>query len=473
MSDAPILVWFRRDLRLDDLPMLDAAIATGRPLIPVFIADETVTGIGAAAKWRWGEGLRVFAQRLEALGARLVLRRGAAASCLRALLAETGATSVYWTRRYEADAIARDSDIKESFKAQGIDVQSFSGTTLIEPWQVKTGSGTPFKVFTPFWKALSALGVSRPVPAPTSWRSPEAWPNSDALDDWGLDRAMNRGALVLDRYSRVGEEAALQRLDAFLDVPVQDYAEARDLPAKPATSGLSEPLAYGEISPRRIWHAALAHEETAASTKGLVAFRRELAWRDFAHHLIFAAPDLPTICWRKEWEGFTWRADNDDAERWRQARTGEPIVDAGLREMFVTGKMHNRLRMIVASYLTKHLQTDWRVGLAWFADCLTDWDPASNAMGWQWVAGCGPDASPYFRVFNPATQAEKFDKHEGYRRKFLAETVSTPSEHALAYFDAVPRSWNLDPKAPYPAPMVDLAQGRKRALAAYERFKES
>jgi deoxyribodipyrimidine photo-lyase len=263
----------------------------------------------------------------------------------------------------------------------------------------------------------------------------------------------------------VGEGAARAKLAAFLDGPVDRYAAARDLPGVAGTSRLSENLTYGEIGIREVWHAGLrARDEGRA---GAESFLRELAWREFAYHLMHHTPQITNANWKPEWDSFPWRDDNPDALRWKQGMTGEPFVDAAMREMYVTGTMHNRARMIAGSYLTKHLLTDWRVGLQWFADCLTDWDPASNAMGWQWVAGSGPDAAPYFRVFNPSGQAEKFDAKADYRRRFIAELSRNPGPEALAFFDAVPRSWGLDPARPYPAPVIDLAEGRARALAAY------
>jgi deoxyribodipyrimidine photo-lyase len=251
----------------------------------------------------------------------------------------------------------------------------------------------------------------------------------------------------------------------------RNYRTARDFPGRAATSRLSENLTLGEIGPRRVWWRVQRLLEQERGHRGAEHFLKELAWRDFAHHLIFHTPEIATGNWRAEWDAFPWRDDNEDAERWRRGLTGEPLVDAGMREMYVTGTMHNRARMIVASYLTKHLMTHWRVGLAWFEACLIDWDPASNALGWQWVAGSGPDAAPYFRVFNPATQAEKFDPDESYRRRFVAELTDAPGEDARAWFDAVPRSWKLDPEAAYPEPMIDLKAGRQRALDAYERHR--
>ena len=234
---------------------------------------------------------------------------------------------------------------------------------------------------------------------------------------------------------------------------------------KLSTSSLSENLTYGEIGPRTVWHAAARALDDGHA--GDEHFRKELVWREFAYHLMHHTPHIVDRHWRDAWDAFPWRGDNDDAERWRRGLTGVPFVDAAMREMYVTGKMHNRSRMIAGSYLTKHLMTDWRVGLAWFADCLTDWDPASNAMGWQWVAGSGPDAAPYFRIFNPDTQAEKFDADGSYQRRFVAELSETPGPEALSYFEAVPRAWHLDPTAAYPAPVIGLAEGRALALAAY------
>jgi len=290
------------------------------------------------------------------------------------------------------------------------------------------------------------------------------WPASDVLADWHLGAAMHRGAAVVQAYAHVGEAAALAQLAAFVDGPVANYKVRRDYLAEDACSGLSENLTYGEISPRQAWYAGqrALHEGAA----GAEHFLKELVWREFAYHLVYHSPQITTSNWRPEWDGFAWRADNADAKAWRQGMTGEPVVDAAMRQMYVTGTMHNRARMIVASYLTKHLLTDWRVGLDWFAECLTDWDPASNALGWQWVAGSGPDAAPYFRIFNPATQAEKFDPDGDYRRRWLDRS----SKEARAYFDAVPVAWKLQDK-PYPQPLIALDQGRARALDALAQRK--
>ncbi|MGL5008534.1 MAG: cryptochrome/photolyase family protein [Paracoccaceae bacterium] len=464
MTDAPLILWFRRDLRLADHPMLTAAVASGRPLIPVFILDPETEAIGAAAKWRLGLSLADFAARLAGIGSRLTFRRGDALAVLQGLIAETGASGVHWSRLYDPAAIARDKGVKAALKGQ-VEAISHAGHLLYEPHTVETGTGGFYRVYTPFWRAVRDREVAVPGAAPKALRPPASWPMSDNLDDWQLDRAMQRGAAIVQPFQRVGEEAALARLRWFLDGPIATYDSARNLCAEPGTSGLSQNLALGEIGPRTIWQAAWhSHREGQA---GAETFLKEIIWREFSYHLIFHTPHITTANWKPEWDAFPWRADNPDAERWRRGLTGEPFVDAAMREMYVTGTMHNRARMIAASYLTKHLLTHWRVGLDWFADCLTDWDPAANAMGWQWAAGSGPDAAPYFRVFNPATQAEKFDPKAAYRHRYIAELSRHPGPDACAYFDAVPRNWALDPTAPYPAPLIDLGEGRNRALKAY------
>ena len=466
MTDlAPLILWFRRDLRLDDHPMLAAAVAQGRPLIPVFILDPETEGQGAAARWRLGLAVAAFSAALERIGSRLTLRRGPALDVLQTLCAETGAGAVHWTRAYDPVAKARDTAVKAALKLQGLEADSHPGALLHEPWTVETKEGGFYRVYTPFWRAVKDRSVGVPSAAPATLAAPETWPASDRLEDWRLGAAMNRGAAIVTGYQAVGEAAARARLDRFLDGPVVEYRTARDLPAGEHTSRLSENLTYGEIGPRRIWHAGWRALQDGKA--GAEHFLKELVWREFAYHLVFHTPHIISGNWKADWDGFPWRGDSPDAERWRRGMTGEPFVDAAMREMYVTGTMHNRARMIAASYLTKHLLTDWRVGLAWFADCLTDWDPASNAMGWQWVAGSGPDAAPYFRIFNPATQAEKFDPDQVYVHRFVAELSRRPGPEALSYFEAVPRSWGLSASGQYPEPVVSLAAGRDRALEAY------
>lgn len=467
----PVIWWVRRDLRLSDNAALRAAVASGAPVIPVFICDAVVEDLGAAPKWRFGLGLAALEAALHEHGSRLILRRGAALSVLRALVAETGAQAVHWSRAYDPAQVARDTEVKSGLAADGVDATSHAGHLLIEPWTVQTGTGGFYKVYTPFWKSVRTREMQVPQPAPEAIPAPRQWPDSDALASWKLGAAMNRGAAIVEPHLAVGEASARERLGAFIDGKVADYAKARDLPGVEGTSRLSENLTYGEISPATCWQAGRRALEEGKP--GAEVFLKELVWREFAYHLVWHTPHLLERNWREEWDGFPWRSDNEQAEAWRRGLTGVRFVDAAMREMYVTGTMHNRGRMIVASYLTKHLMTDWRVGQAWFEECLVDWDPAANAMGWQWAAGSGPDAAPYFRVFNPDTQLDKFDRDQSYQRRFIAEGQGTPPVDALSYFDAVPRSWTLSRQAPYPEPIVALDEGRKRALEAYQARKDA
>ena len=462
----PVILWLRRDLRLSDHPALSAAVARGGPVIPVFIHDEVVEAMGAAPRFRLGEGLAVFARALETAGSRLILRRGRALDVLRALVAETGAVEVWWSRLYDPAARVRDTQVKAALRAEGVGARSFAGHLLFEPWDVVTGSGGFYRVFTPMWRAVRGRDPGAPLPAPGRIAAPEAWPVSDRLEDWRMAAAMRRGAAVVAPHMGVGEEVARDRLAAFVERRIGAYAEARDLPGQDATSHLAENLTRGEIGVRSIWAAGWrAHEEGRA---GAETFVKELVWREFAHQLAYHTPHIVERNWKAEWDSFPWAGgDSTEAEAWRRGRTGIAFVDAAMRELYVTGTMHNRGRMIVASFLTKHLMTHWKVGMDWFAECLIDWDPASNAMGWQWAAGSGPDAAPYFRVFNPMSQLEKFDPRHVYPRRWIAEGQRQPPETALAYFDAIPASWVMSPADPYPPPVVTPEAGRERALAAY------
>ena len=463
MTQAPLIVWFRRDFRLSDHEALYAACETGRPIIPVFILDEVFEALGAAPKWRLGLAIKYFKKKLESMGSNLILRRGNASEILQELMNETGALDVYWSRAYDPASIHRDTMVKSSLN--GI---SFKGHVLFEPWVPKTKTGENFKVYTPFWRHVSSqLCVNSTLPKISKLYSPNKWPISDVLSDWKLGEEMNRGKNVVSKYINVGEEAALNKLDHFISLNIDGYKVDRDFPMRNATSGLSENLTYGEISPRLVFNSL--RNAFDSGDLGAEHFLKELVWREFAYHLLWHFPKLDTQCWRVEWDNFPWKDINEDAKAWMQGRTGQNFVDAGMRELYTTGTMHNRLRMVVGSYLTKHLQIDWRVGLKWFEDCLIDWDPASNAMGWQWIAGCGADAAPYFRIFNPNLQAEKFDSSGQYRKKWL----ETDKElHAKAFFDAIPVAWKLSADKIIQNEIVDLSQGRKNALDAYAIFKE-
>lgn len=466
MSNAT-LVWFRRDLRLSDHAALSAACASGGAVVPVFIHDENVGSLGAAPKWRLGLGLEYLDQNLRECGSKLIFRKGPADLVLGDLIAETGATSVMWSRLYDPQSTERDSVIKAALKADGIDARSFGGHLMFEPWTTQTKTGGFYKVYTPFWNNVKMRGVDAPLPAPKSISAPDVWPATEDLAGWDMGAAMRRGADIVRPHIRLGEQAAQDRLALFIDEWVADYVKNRDLPWTDGTSNLSENLALGEISPHQCWHAGqrALHEGKA----GAEVFLKELVWREFAYHLMHHTPRILDQNWKEGWDAFPWNRD-DTAEviAWKQGRTGIPFVDAAMRELYVTGRMHNRGRMIVASYLTKHLMTDWKVGQKWFEECLTDWDPASNAMGWQWSAGSGPDATPYFRVFNPVTQLDKFDKNRDYVDRWIAEGHTNPHKDALSFFAAVPASWTLSPDAKYPQPVVTPQEGRKRALSAYE-----
>ncbi len=464
----PIILWFRRDLRLSDHAALTAAAAQGAPVLPVFVRDALVDGLGAAPKWRLGLGLAHLAESLAQRGLPLILRSGPAAEVLSHLVSETGAAAVHWMRAYDPDSVARDTDVKTALKAKGVTAQSHPGHVMFEPWTVETKTGGFYKVYTPFWKSVRSTQVPAPLPEPARIVPPTAVPESEALEGWHMGAAMHGGADVVRPYVRLGEAAAQARLAAFMDTGVADYVARRDLPGVDGTSGLSENLALGEITPAQCWHAgqrALNEGKPGAET-----FLKEIVWREFAYHLMWHTPHILTENWRPEWAAFPWNADDNWPEvmAWKQGRTGIRFVDAGMRELYVTGRMHNRARMIVASYLTKHLLCHWQIGMDWFEDCLIDWDPASNAMGWQWSAGSGPDATPYFRVFNPVTQREKFDPQRAYVDRWIAEGRRAPGDEALRFFDAIPRAWGLRPDMAYPDPMVSAADGRKRALAAYE-----
>ncbi len=467
----PTILWIRKEFRLADNPALTEALAHGGPVIVVFILDSVTHGTGgAAAQWRLGQAIAAFAQVLENKGQRLILRRGESLTTLRTLIAETGAKRVVWGRHYDKASRERDTRIKTALREDGIEAKSVCTHLLFEPWSIQTKTGGPYRVYSPFKRACFEREdrIGEPLPAPTNLAAPDDWPNSESLNDWALGTAMNRGGAIVGQYANIGEGAALERLEGFVPI-ASDYNEGRDALGYTGTSRLSENYAWGEISARTAWHRIRASiMRSAKPDKGFVVYLQELLWREFAYHLLFHYPDLATDNWREEWNAFPWRADNDDAERWRRGETGIPGVDAAMRELYATGYMHNRMRMLTASFLTKHLMTDWRVGEAWFRECLTDYDPASNAMGWQWVAGSGPDATPFFRIFNPETQIGKFDK----QGRYISRWLDADSVDAQNFFAAIPRSWGMTAADTRPEPLISLKQGRERALAAYKDMRD-
>ncbi|GHD51742.1 deoxyribodipyrimidine photo-lyase [Thalassobaculum fulvum] len=475
MTAAPTLLWFRQDLRLTDNPALTAAVAAGRPLIPVFVLDDADAGhwaTGGAARWWLHHSLEALAEAMGTRGGSLVLRRGPASEVIGRLVEETGAAAVFWNRRYEPWATRRDAEIKADLKRRGVEARSFNSALLCEPWQIETRTGGPYKVFTPFWKALrAAVETATPTPPPERLPTPARMPTGDALADWALTPRGPDWAGGLRAAWLPGENAALRRLDGFLDEAVLDYARKRDLPAEPATSRLSPHLHFGELGPRQAWHAALSRHEPGRTDK----FLSELAWREFAHHLLHHFPDLPDRPLRPEFAGFPWVDDPQGLRAWQQGRTGYPIVDAGLRELWQTGWMHNRVRMIVASFLIKDLLIPWQAGEAWFWDTLVDADLANNAASWQWVAGCGADAAPFFRVFNPSLQGVKFDPDGAYVRRWVPELARLPAAAIHSPWAARPLDLadaGIRLGRDYPGPIVDHAAARDRALAAFKALRK-
>ncbi len=464
----PIILWFRRDLRLQDHAALTAAVGKGGPVIAVFICDELVEPLGAAPKWRLGVGVAALQAAITAKSNRLILRRGPALATLMTLVAETGAKTIYWQRAYDPKSQLRDAEIKEAMVAQGIEAKSFKGHLLFEPWTVQTKVGGFFKVYTPLWNSVRDRDIPDLLPEPAEIPRPDLFPISENLEDWQLGHQMYHGAKIVSQYARVGATRAQARLDEFTQGSLRNYNINRDIPGVDGTSKLAENLALGEITPAQCWHAGRA--ELDRGNAGAEVFLKEIVWREFAYHLLHHTPEILHQNWKPAWDSFPWNEDENSSNffAWKSGRTGLEFVDAAMRELYVTGTMHNRGRMIVASYLTKHLMTHWRLGQAWFAQCLIDWDPASNAMGWQWAAGSGPDATPYFRVFNPETQIEKFDSDRRYRTSWIAEGQHTPPSSALQFFDAVPASWSLSHKNDYPKPIVSAKEGREKALSYYK-----
>jgi deoxyribodipyrimidine photo-lyase len=470
------IVWLRDDLRLDDNPALADAAALGHPLTVVYVLDEETPGIrplGGAAKWWLHHSLAGLGASLEAIGSRLVLRRGRAAGIVQELAEATQAGHLRWNRRYGEPERSIDAGVKGWAGTNGMDAASFQANLMFEPWTVRTGAGGPYKVFTPFWRAcLGAAEPRTPLDAPRRLPEPakEAGgrlPESEDLDSWGLLPLSPDWSTGLAGTWTPGEFGARSRLEEFLDGPAGEYGTGRDLPGVEGTSRLSPHLRFGEISPFRIWHALRGRfPRQAPADVGI--FRSELGWREFCWQLLYENPDLATRNYRPEFDRFGWQTLSDaELAAWRQGRTGYPLVDAGMRQLWQTGWMHNRVRMAAASFLVKNLLADWKVGEAWFWDTLVDADAASNPANWQWVAGSGADASPYFRIFNPVTQSRKFDAGGRYLREFVPELSGLDDK-------TIHEPWRVPGGAPeYPEPVVGLPESRERALEAYRKLKDS
>ena len=461
------LWWVRIDLRLADNPALVAAVKRGGPVIPVFIwapDEEGEWAPGGASRWWLHQSLAALDASLRKVGSRLIVREGPSLETLRELARQTGADSVMWSRRYEPIVAARDEKIEKALARDGLEISHFNAALWHEPWEIKNKSGKPFQVFTPFWKhCLSQGEPPAPLAAPRRIPAPVKWPSSLPVEKLGLEPTIPWDKGIRAAW-QPGEEGAAKQLRTFLRNAYPHYDDGRNLPGESGTSRMSPYLHFGEISPRQIWHAVGdARKQDGSARWRSSQFLTEIGWREFSHHLLHHFPHTPTEPLRDNFRKFPWKKNETHLRAWQRGRTGYPIVDAGMRELWTTGWMHNRVRMIVASFLVKDLLIPWQEGAKWFWDTLVDADLAQNTLGWQWTAGCGADAAPYFRVFNPAGQGEKFDADGDYVRKWCPELAKLPKISIHRPQD-VPG---------YPRPIVEHSLAREMALDAYKRVKKS
>lgn len=480
MRSSSSIVWLRSDLRLADNPALHAAVERGKPIIPLFIwapAEEGEWRLGAASCWWLHHSLADLDRELRGLGSRLVVRSGQSFEILRDIARLTGASAIFWNRRYEPACVARDRQVAAQLDATGLHNVSLNASLLFEPWTVSTKSRAPFQVFTPFWRTcLASLSPTAPMGAPRRLPAPIRWPHSMAIHELGL---LPKGDWTNGLRSawKPGAHGAREQLDRFLAQAFAAYTTDRNRPDKPGTSRLSPYLHFGEIGPRQVVQAMRDH----AAKRGLEEkawknshFFAELGWREFAHHLIYHFPNTTSEPLRSGFAKFPWRSHDGWLRAWQRGKTGYPLVDAGMRELWTTGWMHNRVRMVVASFLVKDLMISWRRGAEWFWDTLVDADLANNTLGWQWTAGCGADAAPFFRVFNPSTQGAKFDPEGDYVRKWVPELgrltprwIHRPWEGPEAELAAAGIGLDQD----YPRPIVQHGIARAVALEAYAALK--
>jgi len=456
-----ILIWFRRDLRLADNSALRAAIDLKAEIIPVYIwspSEENPWAPGAASKWWLHESLTSLSKDLHKRGSRLILKTGSSLASLQGLISETKATSVYWNRLYDPAITRRDEMIKSKLIKDGVETKSFNSGLLYEPWTLQTKTKKPYQVFTPFYNAATSINPEPAIgAAPSKISAPQTWPKSEPLESLDL-LPRPRWDKKLTKYWAPGEGGASKSLDRFLSGPVSTYIIDRDVPELRGTSRLSPHLHFGEIGPRQIWSltkTSMKETKNTSYRKSADWFLREIMWREFAHHVLFNFKHTSEEPLRSDFQKFPWLQDADTYQRWKLGKTGVPIVDAGMRELYETGWMHNRVRMIVASFLTKHLLISWLEGARWFWDSLVDADLSNNSMGWQWAGGCGADAAPYFRIFNPLLQGEKFDPAGTYVRKWVPEIAHIPNSKIHQPIN----------------PVIELKAGRDRALEAFEEFR--
>ncbi|MCB9991647.1 MAG: deoxyribodipyrimidine photo-lyase [Rhodospirillales bacterium] len=466
MSTPPVIVWFRQDLRLHDNPAWIAACHSGAPVLPVYILDDYNAGpwaMGGASRWWLHQSLSALNEQLSG---RLAFFKGDAYAMIDKLIADTGASAVHWNRCYEPWRIERDKRIKTRCKDNGIEVQTFNGSLLWEPWQTLKDDGTPYQVFTPFYRrGCRARNGAPPEPEKLPAMPPLASAPKDALplEALALMPRVKWYGTMAESWTP-GEKGAQARLDEFLAEGLHGYKEGRNYPSRPNISRLSPHLHFGEISPRVVWHTASARGIAEGWDTDLECFCSELGWREFSHSLLYHFPKLPTDPLQEKFNAFPWDKNPEGLERWQQGQTGYPIVDAGMRELWATGYMHNRVRMIVGSFLVKDLLLHWHHGEQWFWDTLVDADLANNSASWQWIAGCGADAAPYFRVFNPTTQGTKFDPDGDYVRRWVPELAALPGKQ-------IHTPWDSGEKLDYPKPIVDHKAARERALEAFGKTK--
>ena len=480
MNHSPSLVWFRLDLRLADNPALQAAVKRGGPIIPFFIYapdEEAPWEPGAASRWWLHQSLAALDDSLRKLNSKLIICHGPTLKTLRSLAEETDANAIFWNRRYEPAMIQRDEKIRHALRADGLQVESFNAALLHEPWTIRNKSNKPFQVFTPFWRCcLKKLPPPAPLRKPRSLPSPNEWPRSLSLKALELEPKINWVKGIKAAWVP-GEAGAHAQLKRFLNQSLKNYSNVRNLPGSRGTSRLSAHLHFGEISPRQIWHAISRKAEIKKIPPRKwqsSQFITELGWREFSHHLLFHFPQTPEEPLRPEFKCFPWRKNPSFFKPWQKGLTGYPIVDAGMRELWATGWMHNRVRMIVGSFLVKDLLISWQEGARWFWDTLVDADLAQNTLGWQWTAGCGADAAPYFRVFNPIMQGEKFDPDGVYVRKWCPELAKLPNKWIHRPWEApgeVLASAGITMGQTYPEPIVPHSIAREIALEAFAKMK--
>ena len=476
---SPSIVWFRLDLRLADQPALQAAIQRGGPVIPLYIwapEEEEDWAPGACSRWWLHHSLQHIQVRLNEIGGQLIIRRGPSEDALRQLIRETGAEAVFWNRRYEPAIIERDRLLKLQLQSNGVRVQNSNGSLLLEPWEVQTKQGKPYQVFTPFWKsAQEHLGEIHPYPEPKKLHGIAKEVESLSVDDLSLLPHIPWDAAFPEHWSP-GETGAHSALATFLDESVDDYSAQRDRPDCRGTSRLSPHLHFGEISPWQVVQAMQGRGLTTSQPGGPRTFYNEIGWREFAHHVLFHFSQTPSKPLREAFAEFPWERNKRHLKAWQRGLTGYPIVDAGMRELWSTGWMHNRVRMIVGSFLTKDLRISWQEGARWFWDTLVDADLPNNTLGWQWISGCGADAAPYFRVFNPVTQGEKFDPEGSYVRRWCPELADLPNRWIHQPFNAPPdvlTQARIRLGHDYPEPLVDHGEARTAALEAFQRIRKS